>query len=104
MKNAIVVVLALVAGLVLATYDLHTDDTAIEIGLLLISSIALAFVAPKRWWAVALLVGGFIPIFELSPRGLAAGQAPWGIVALVFTFIGALSGVGIARMSRADPA
>lgn len=104
MKNAIVVVLALVAGLVLATYDLRTDDTGIEVGLLVISSIALAFVAPKRWWAVALLVGGFIPIFELSLKGLAAAPAPSGIVALVFTFIGALCGVGIARMARADPA
>jgi hypothetical protein len=104
MRNAIGMVLALAAGLLLATYDLRTDDTGIEVGLLLIISIALAFIAPRWWWAIALLVGGFIPIFEMSVQGLAAAPAPSGAVALVFTFIGSLSGFAIARVSRTSAA
>lgn len=100
MKNAIAVLLAVAAGLILATYDLRTDDTGIEVGLLLIISIALAFVAPKYWWLIALLVGGFIPIFEMSVSGLAAAPVPSGAVALVFTVIGSLSGFAMARVSR----
>jgi hypothetical protein len=49
-----------------------------------------------------LLVGGFIPIFELAVSGSEGVRAPSGAAALVFTFIGSLSGVGIARMSRVD--
>ena len=104
MKNWIAVALALAAGLLLATYDLRTDDTGIEVGLLLITSIILAFLAPRWWWLIALLVGGFIPIFEMSVQGLASAPVPSGAVALVFTFIGSLSGLGFARVMRASPA
>jgi hypothetical protein len=50
------------------------------------------------------LVGGFIPIFEVSVQGLAAAPTPSGAVALVFTFIGALGGFAIARASRMSAA
>ena len=56
MRDAIAVALALVAGVFLASYDLRTDDTGIEVGLLLIASVTLAVVAPKRWWLIALCV------------------------------------------------
>jgi hypothetical protein len=105
MRNAIAVALALAAGLLLATYDLRTDDTGIEVGLLLIIPIALAFTAPRWWWMIASLVGGFIPIFELSVQGLAPSvPVPSGAVALVFTFIGSLSGFGFARVLRTSAA
>ena len=102
MKNAIAIVLALAAGALLATYDLRTDDTGVEVGLLLITSLALAFVAPKLWWAIALLVGGFIPIFEIAVSRSDGAPAPSGAIALIFTLIGSLSGLGIARFSRVD--
>ena len=104
MRNAIAVALALVAGIALAIYDTRTDDTGIEVGLLLIVSIALAFVAPKFWWAIALLVGGFVPLAEMSLTGLAAAPVPSGAIAPVITFIGSLSGSGIARVMRLSPA
>ena len=104
MRNGSALAIALVAGIGLATYDIRTDDTGIEVGLLFIISIALAFVAPKRWWAIALLVGCFIPFAELSLSGLAAAPVPSGAIALVITFIGSLSGSGIARVSRVSAA
>lgn len=103
MRDAIAVAVALFCGLVLASYDTRTDDTAIELGLLLIASAALAFVAPRRWWAIAVLVGGFIPLIELSVQSGSKGVPP-GVIALVITFIGALIGFGIARASRVGAA
>ena len=97
MKNALGIAWALVCGLVLAVYDTRTDDTGIELGLLLLASAGLAFLAPKWWWAIALLVGGFIPIVELGP--IDHPHVPAGIVALAVTLVGALIGSGIARAS-----
>jgi hypothetical protein len=66
-RDAIAVALALVVGVFLASYDLRTDDTGIEVGLLLIASVTLAAVAPKRWWLIAICVGLPIPITSRSP-------------------------------------
>ena len=99
MRDALAIVLALLCGLVLASYDTRTDDTGIEVGLLLIASIALAVLAPKRWWAVALLVGGFIPLVEIGPQW-STGHIPAGIMAVVVTFVGALIGFAISRATK----
>jgi hypothetical protein len=103
MKDAVAIILALLCGLGLASYDTRTDDTAIELGLLVIASLLLALVAPKRWWAIALLVGGFIPLVEMNGQ-FTPGHIPPGAIALVVTFVGALSGFAIARASRTSAA
>ena len=92
------IILALVSGMLLASYDVRTDDTGIELGLLLIAALVVAVVAPKRWWAVALLVGGFIPLVEMSVQW-RSGVVPPGVVGLVVTFVGALIGFAISRAS-----
>lgn len=102
MKNAIAIGIALVAGLVLATYDLRTDDTGIEVGLLLIASVMLAALAPSRWWLIALCVGLPIPIVEIVVAHAAI--PPAGAVALGVTIVGALGGFAMRRVARADPA
>jgi predicted anti-sigma-YlaC factor YlaD len=103
MKSAIAILAALLCGLALASYDTRTDDTAIELGLLLIASVGLTLLAPKLWWAIALLVGGFIPLVELAGQ-LAPAHVPAGAVALVVTFVGALGGFAMARASRTSAA
>jgi hypothetical protein len=103
MRSALTIIAALLCGLALASYDSRTDDTAIELGLLAIASVGLTLLAPKLWWAVALLVGGFIPLAEMAVD-LAPGHVPPGAVALVITFVGALIGFAIARASRAGAA
>jgi hypothetical protein len=101
-RDAIVVVLALVVGVFLASYDLRTDDTGIEVGLLLIASVTLAVVAPKRWWLIALCVGLPIPIVEIAVAHSAL--PPAGVFALALTIVGALIGYAIARASRTSAA
>ena len=98
MKNAIVIALALLCGLVLASYDSRTDDTGIEVGLLLIASLTLAALAPRRWWIVALCVGLPIPIVEVAVGH--AALPPAGVAALGVAIVGALIGFAIARASR----
>jgi hypothetical protein len=102
MRDALAIVVSLSAGLFLARYDLNTDDSGIEVGLLLIASALLALLAPKRWWVVALCVGLPIPIAEL-----VVGHAPVppaGVVALGVAIVGALIGFAISRASRTSPA
>ena len=102
MKNWIAIALALAAGLLLASYDSRTDDTGIEVGLLLIASVGLAALAPARWWLIALCVGLPIPIAEIAVSH--ATIPPAGIAALVVAIIGALIGFAIARASRTSAA
>jgi hypothetical protein len=103
MKNAIAIVAALFCGLALASYDTRTDDTAIELGLLVIASVGLTLLAPKLWWAIALLVGGFIPLVEMAGQ-FPPAHIPPGAVALAVTFVGALGAFAIARASRTSAA
>lgn len=102
MRDAIAVGVALAMGVALARYDLNTDDTGIEVGLLLIASLALAVLAPRRWWIVALCVGLPIPIVEIAIAH--ASLPPAGVAALGVAIVGALIGLGIARASRVGPA
>lgn len=98
----VIIVLAVLAGMALASYDLRTDDTGIEVGLLLIASVTLAAFAPRRWWIVALCVGLPIPIMEIVVSH--AALPPGGIAALAIAIVGALIGFGISRGSRTSAA
>ncbi len=97
MKDLVVTLLAFAAGVLLAVYDLRTDDTAIEVGLLLIASVALAALSPRRWWLIALCIGLPIPLVELA----SGAMPPAGAVALGFTIVGSLIGFGIRRARSA---
>jgi len=102
MKQATAIALALLAGVLLAIYDLRTDDTGIEVGLLLIASLLLALLAPQRWWLVGLCVGLPIPIVELAVGH--ASLPPAGIATLGVAIVGALIGFAIARAARTPAA
>jgi len=102
MKHATAIALALLAGVLLAIYDLRTDDTGIEVGLLLIASLLLALLAPKRWWLVALCVGLPIPIVELAVGH--ASLPPPGVAALGVAIVGAVLGFAIARAAMTTAA
>ena len=102
MKHATAIALALLAGVLLAIYDLRTDDTGIEVGLLLIASLLLALLAPKRWWLVALCVGLPIPIVELAVGH--ASLPPPGVAALGVAIVGAVLGFASARAAMTTAA
>jgi len=101
MSDTVSIGMALVAGVLLAFYDLRTDDTGIEVGLLLIVSLILAALAPKRWWLIGLCVGLPIPIVEAV---VLHAMPPAGAVVLAVTTVGALIGFAIARALRKSAA
>jgi hypothetical protein len=94
--TALVIVMACVAGLWLASVDARTDDTAIEAGLIFLIAAALAAFRPRAAIFVAFLVGGPIPIAE----ALQSGGFPVGIVALGISVAGALVGAYLGIMMR----
>ena len=87
----IVIALALVVGFALISYDRGTDDTGIEVGLLIGLALLFTLAAPRVQWAVALAIALPMAMFNGS------------IVALVFSSLGAGIGTVVRRslISRA---
>ena len=86
MKEAAVLVAAVVAGFFMLSYDQRTDDTGVEVALLVAISLALAVAAPRRALAVGLGVGLPIAVWSVMNGNSA------GVAALAFAILGA--GVG----------
>ena len=97
--TAIVVVLACVAGLWLASVDARTDDTGIEASLIFLIAAALSAVRPRAAVLIALIVGTPIPIVE----AMRASGLPGGIAALGFSVAGALVGAYLGIVMRRAP-
>ena len=94
--TALVVGLACLAGLWLASVDARTDDTGIEAGLLFLIAAALAALRPRAAVVIAFIVGAPIPIAE----ALRTGGFPAGILALGFSIAGALLGAYLGIIVR----
>ena len=94
--TALVVGLACLAGLWLASVDARTDDTGIEAGLIFLIAAALAAVRPRAAIILAFIVGAPIPISE----ALRTGTFPVGIVAVGFSVAGALVGAYLGIVLR----
>ena len=91
MNRGIVLVIALAAGFVLYGYDQRTDDTGVEVALLIAISMALTLAAPRVWIAIALAIG--LPI---ALGNMLAGNPP-GIAALIIAGAGAFLGFVMRR-------
>jgi hypothetical protein len=91
----LVIAAALVIGFVLLGYDQRTDDTGVEVALLIGVSLALAAAAPRAALAVALGVG--LPI---AAHSVMQGNPP-GLFALLITGAGAFLGWTMRRAATA---
>ncbi len=94
--TAVVIALAVLAGLWLVAVDARTDDTGIEVGIIFLIAAALATVRPRAAIVIAFIVGVPIPIAE----ALRTGGFPAGIVALGVSIAGALVGAYLGIMMR----
>jgi len=97
MTRWIVIAAALVVGFFLLSYDQRTDDTGVEVGLLVATSLALTLAAPRVAIAIALAIG--LPIAAFS---FLHGNGP-GVAALVFAGVGAAIGYGMRRAAVTRP-
>lgn len=68
------------------------DDTGVMAGALLIVTLVVSALAPRRPWATALAIGIWIPLFDI------AGSRNYGsLLALAFAFAGAYAGSLLRR-------
>jgi hypothetical protein len=89
-KDAAVLAVAIAVGFFMLSYDQRTDDTGVEVALLVALSLALAVAAPRRAVAVGLAVGLPIAAWSVINGNGAA------VAALAF----ALFGAGLGWMMR----
>jgi hypothetical protein len=86
----------IVAGFFLARYELHTDDTGIEVFLILLITFILGCWHPRHAWQWALLVGPCAPAADLCESLLGKEQpavhSPGGL--LTITAVVILIGLG----------
>jgi uncharacterized membrane protein len=92
-------VLATVAGLFFAYMDSRPtwDDSGFEVAAILLTCGLLALIGFERPWLLALLVGAWIPIYEIL-----VSHNSGSIIALIIAFIGAYAGwafrIGIRKI------
>jgi len=94
-KDAAVLLIAIAVGFFLLSYDQRSDDTGVEVALLVALSLALAVAAPRRALAVGLAVGLPIAAWSVSNGNGAA------VAALAFALFGAGLGWLMRRGSLA---
>ena len=78
------------SGAWLYRVNLHTDDSGILAGLILINSAVVAFIVPRRWWPVATLIGVCVVASEFHRSGETLGRQ----IALVAAFVMVISTLG----------
>jgi hypothetical protein len=84
-------------GFFLLGFDQRTDDTGVEVGLILALSLALALAAPRR--AIAVALGVALPIAAAS---VINGRIDVAAVVLVIALVGAGLGWLMRRGSLAS--
>ena len=94
MRDAAVLAVAIAVGFFMLSYDQRTDDTGVEVALLVALSLALAVAAPRRALGVGLAVGLPIAAWSVINGNGAA------VAALAF----ALFGAGLGWLMRREVA
>ncbi len=85
----ILLAIAFLAGLFYAYVDSRPtwDDTGITVGVILLTCGILALIGFQRPWLLALAVGMWLPLYEITTSHTYAS-----LIALVIAFIGAYGG------------
>ncbi|MDQ2853984.1 MAG: hypothetical protein M3R32_03905 [Chloroflexota bacterium] len=98
-RDGILGIGAVVIGLAIGYVDSRPtwDDTGITVALVLLTAGMVAGMSGRRPWLWALLVGAWVPLFEITG---AAGAA--SLAALAVAAVGAFAGYAVVR--KATPA
>jgi hypothetical protein len=98
--------LCLAAMLFLGYFELHTDDTGVEVAALCGCAFVLGCLDPRRAWLWALLVAASIPGAELlfGKGGLHGGWPGVAAFVLVVALVAGLTGAGVRKMIVPAPA
>ena len=98
-RDALLAVAAAAIGAVVGYVDSRPtwDDTGITVSLILLTSAMVAGLSGRRPWLWALLIGAWVPLFEISGSG-----GPASLLPLVAAAAG--SAIGYALVRVAEPA
>ena len=91
------IVLAVILGIAIAWVDTSPgwDDTGISVFLIFMAAAICGFVANEKPWLITLLVGIWIPLFNIL-----IAQNFGSLIALVPAFLGAYGGWLISRIIK----
>ena len=93
---------SIAAGAFLGHFELHTDDTGVEVFLLLLATFLLGCLRPARAWQWSLLVGLWIPgaelLFGKSPVNASTGSVAAFVLAvgLAGSYLGVIARKALA--------
>jgi hypothetical protein len=93
--------LSLAASAFIGYGDLHTDDTGIVAGLIVLTSFAAAIVGPRHAWRWALIIAAGVPVAEAWAHGMRRDVFLIALATSAFAFAGAYLAVLIRRLLRA---
>jgi hypothetical protein len=98
-RDALLAAPVTLIGLAVGYFDSRPtwDDTGITVALILLTSAMAAGLSGRRPWLWALLVGAWVPTFEITGRSGAAS-----LLAVLVAAVGAGAGYALAR--AAEPA
>lgn len=98
-RDALLAIAAAGIGLAIGYFDSQPtwDDTGITVSMLLLTSAMVAGLSGRRPWLWALLIGGWVPTFEI-----AGSAGPASLLALLGAALGAAAGYALIRV--AEPA
>ncbi len=91
------IVFASIAGMVVAWIDSRPnwDDMALLVFMVFLSAFVFAYLAERKFWAIALAVSIWIPIVDII-----LFRNYIGVMALIPGFVGAWSGMMVRRIAH----
>ena len=95
-RDALLAAAAASIGLAIGYVDSRPtwDDTAITVSLILLTAAIVAGLSGRRPWLWAVLIGAWVPLFEISGSG-----GPASLIALVVAAVGAVVGYLLVRVA-----
>jgi hypothetical protein len=96
-RDVLLAVAAAAIGVAIAYVDSRPtwDDTGVTVSLILLTAAIVAGISGRWPWLWALLIGVWVPLFEI--RGEAGAAS---LVALLVATLGAIAGFGLVRIGR----
>ena len=85
--------LCLAAATFLGRFELHTDDTGVEVLFILFFTFVFGFWHPRNAWQWAVLIAGSIPVSHLISGKPQSGLLVVAAVVLVIALGGSYAGV-----------
>jgi hypothetical protein len=86
------------SGAFLGRFELHTDDTGVEVGFLLLAAFLLGCWHPRHTWRWAVWVGLWIPAAELVYRKTAVNTSSLAVAS--FVMVVGLAGSYLGVLTR----